>query len=141
MNFNKDTASFVTITCHQKESLGCAVYSHRPTHDSYNNYIHSCYLPFNCATKAFVILQRLIKSQILLVSAYIWTQQKSISFSSGKVEATFSALFLSFQISSKGNYLKDLEQKKKKMQFLPCPSEEMFPHFKLDMKTFSYFTR
>ena len=60
-----NTALFVSITWHQKEPLGCAVYSHCPTNDSYNNGIHDCCLPCNYITKPFGILQTVIKSQKL----------------------------------------------------------------------------
>ena len=56
-------APFVSITWHQKEPLGCVVYSHCPTNDSYNKCIHCCCLPCNYVTKPFGILQRVIKSQ------------------------------------------------------------------------------
>ena len=67
MNINNNTAPFVSITWHQKEPLGCVVYSHCPTNDSLNKCIHSC-LPWNYVTKPFVILQRVIKSQKVGIS-------------------------------------------------------------------------
>ena len=60
---NSCNEPFVSTIWHQKEPLGCAVYSHCPTNDSYNNNIHSCCLPCNYVTKTFCILQRVIKSQ------------------------------------------------------------------------------
>ena len=45
MNINNVTAPFVSITWHQKEPLGCGVYSHCPTNDSTTNvYIAAAYL-------------------------------------------------------------------------------------------------
>ena len=52
----------------KKEPLGCVVYSHCPTNDSYNICIHSCCLPCNYVTKPFGILQRVIKSQRVHIS-------------------------------------------------------------------------
>ena len=68
ININNNTASFVPITWHQKEILGCVVYSHCPINDSYNKCIHSCCLPCNYVTKPFGILQRVIKSQKVCIS-------------------------------------------------------------------------
>ena len=62
-SLTNDIAPFVSITWHQKEHLGCVVYSHCPTDDSYNICIHSCCLPCSYVTKPFGILQRVIKSQ------------------------------------------------------------------------------
>ena len=62
-SFTNDIAPFVSITWHQKEPMGCVVYSHCPTNDSYNICIHSCCLPCNYVTKPFGILQGVIKSQ------------------------------------------------------------------------------
>ena len=61
-SFTNDIAPFVSITWHQKEHLGCVVYSHCPTNGSYNICIHSCCLPCNYVTKPFGIMQRVIKS-------------------------------------------------------------------------------
>ena len=65
MNINNNTAPFVSITWLQKGPLGCVVYSHCPTNDSCNKYIHSCCccLPCNYVAKPFGILQRIIQSQ------------------------------------------------------------------------------
>ena len=35
-SITNNIAPFISITWHQKESLGCVVYSHCPTNDSYN---------------------------------------------------------------------------------------------------------
>ena len=101
-----NTAPFVSITWHQMEPLDCVVYSHCPTNDSYNKCMLSCYLPYNHVIKPFGILQRVVKSQKVLMSSYIWKQQKKISFLSETFVAKFSDLFLNFQVSWKGNYLK-----------------------------------
>ena len=64
MNINNNTAPFVSIIWHQKEPLGCIVYSHCPTNDPYNKWILCCCcLPCNYVTKPFRILQGVIKSQ------------------------------------------------------------------------------
>ena len=63
-----NTATFVSITWHQKEPLGCAVYSHCPTNDSYNKCIPCCCLPCSYVTKPSDILQRVIKSQRVCIS-------------------------------------------------------------------------
>ena len=70
MNINNNTAPFVSITWLQKGPLGCVVYSHCPTNDSCNKYIHSCCccLPCNYVTKPFGILQRIIKNQRVHIS-------------------------------------------------------------------------
>ena len=68
VNINNNTAPFVFITWHQKEPLGCVVYSHCPTKDSYNKCIHSSCLPWDYVIKPFGILQRVIKSQRVLTS-------------------------------------------------------------------------
>ena len=52
----------------KKEPLGCVVYSHCPTNDSYSKSIHSCCLSCNYVTKPFGILQRVIKSQRVHIS-------------------------------------------------------------------------
>ena len=101
-----NTAPFVSITWHQMEPLDCVVYSHCPTNDSYNKCMLSCYLPYSHVIKPFGILQRVVKSQKVLISSYIWKQQKKISFLSETFVAKFSDLFLNFQVSWKGNYLK-----------------------------------
>ena len=68
MNINNSTAPFLSIIWQQKEPLGCVVYSHCPTNDSYNKCIHSCCLPCNYVTKPFSILKRVIKSQRVCIS-------------------------------------------------------------------------
>ena len=68
MNINNNTTPFISITWHQKEPLGCFVFSHCSTNDSYNKCIHSCCLPCNYVTKPFGILQRVIKNQKVCVS-------------------------------------------------------------------------
>ena len=59
---------FASITWHQKEPLGCVVYSHCPTNDSYNKCKHCCCLPCSYVTKPFGTLQRVIKSERVCVS-------------------------------------------------------------------------
>ena len=111
LNVNNNTAPFVSITWHQKESLNCVVYSHCPTNASYSKCIHGSFLPCNYVTKPFVILQRVIKSQRVLISPYIWTQQKPKS-----LYLTFQKnLWLNFQtilnfpVPWKGNYPKKFQ--------------------------------
>ena len=128
-NINNNTAPSVSITWHKREPLGCAVYSLCPTCDSY---------------KPFGTLQRVIKSQRVLVSRSIWIQQKSISLFSERFVAKFSDLFSNFQVSWKGNYLKKLQtiptcSFQEKMACLVCPYEETYPHIKLHIETSSYF--
>ena len=65
---NSCNKPFASRNCHQKEPLGCVVYSHCPTNDSYNSSIHSCCLPYYDVTKPFGILQRVIKSQRVHIS-------------------------------------------------------------------------
>ena len=65
---NSCNKPFVSTYWHEKEPLGCVVYSLCPTNDSYNNSIHSCCLPCNYVTKPFSILQRVIKSQRVHIS-------------------------------------------------------------------------
>ena len=79
-----NTAPFVSITWHQAELLGCAVYSHCPTHDSHNKCIHGCRC-LSCiyVTKPCRILQ---KSQKVYVS---FGQAKVDTFSLTKVCAKF----------------------------------------------------
>ena len=57
----------------KKEPLGCVVYSHCPTNDSYNKSIHSYCLPCNYVAKPSGILQRVIKSQ------RVYTLERSLS--------------------------------------------------------------
>ena len=96
MNINNNTAPFVSITWHQKEPLGCVVYSHCPTNDSYNNSIHSCCLPCNYVTKPFGILQRVIKSQRVCIS--FGHSKSQYLFLLEKFLAKFSDSTLNFQI-------------------------------------------
>ena len=80
---NNNTAPFVSVTWHQKEPLGCVVYSHCGTNDSYHKYIHSCCccLLCNYVTRPFGIFQRIIKSQKVCMSFekskswYLFSQQ------------------------------------------------------------------
>ena len=65
---NSCNKPFASTNWHQKEPLGCVVYSHCPTNDSYNNSIPSCCLPCNYVTKPFGILQRAIKSHRVHIS-------------------------------------------------------------------------
>ena len=68
MDVSNNTSPFVSITRHQKELLGCVVYSNCPTNDSCNKCMHSCCLPCNYVTKSFGILQRVIKNQKVCIS-------------------------------------------------------------------------
>ena len=71
MNVNNNTALFVSITIHEKEPLGCIVYSHFPTNDSFNKCIHSCCcccLLCNYVTNPFGILKTVIKSKKVCIS-------------------------------------------------------------------------
>ena len=86
MKIIDDNAPFVSIIWHQTEPLGCVVYSHCPTNDSYNKCIYSCCLSCNYVTRPFSILQRIIKNKRCV---YHWTQQKSIPFPSEKFVAKF----------------------------------------------------
>ena len=100
-------ARFVSITWHQKEPLGCVVYSHHPTNDSYNICIHSCCLPCNYVTKPFGILQRVMKSQRVYIYHLDSTEVDSTkvdTFSLRKVRAAkFSEnLSFKFQVYWKG---------------------------------------
>ena len=93
---------FAWITWHQKQHLCCVVYSHCPTNDSYNKDTHGCCLPCSYATKSFGILQKVIKSQRVLISPYVWTQQKSLFFLSQKFVAKFADITLNFPVLWKG---------------------------------------
>ena len=98
-SITNDIAPFVSITWHQKEPLGCVVYSHCPTNDLYNISIHSCCLPCNYVTKPFGILQRVIKSQRVYI--YHLDSAKVDIFSIRKVSAVkISEIFksLNFQV-------------------------------------------
>ena len=85
VNINSNTTAFVSITLHQKEPLGCVVYSHFSTNDSQNKCIHSCCLPCNYITKSFRILHWEIKSQKELTSFEHSKRQMLISFLSEKL--------------------------------------------------------
>ena len=74
----------MSIKWHQKEPLGCAVYSHCPTNDSCNNCIHGCCLSCNYVTG---ILQRVIRNQKVCISSFILTQERLIIFPLRKFEA------------------------------------------------------
>ena len=71
---------FASTNWHQKEPLGCVVYSHCPTNDSYNICIHSCCLSCNYVTKPFGILQRVIKRQRVHISEKSWKLLSTIYF-------------------------------------------------------------
>ena len=133
ISITNNTAPFVSITWHQKEPLGCVVYSHCPTNDSYNICIHSCCLPCNYVTKPFGILQRVIKSQ----RAYIY------HLDSRKVD-----IFYLRKVSAAKGLMKRYKKLKphqravlKKEFFLLCPYDEMYSPFQLLIETFSYFVR
>ena len=96
MNINNNSAPFVSITWHQKELLGCVLYSYCPTNDSYNKCIRSCCLPCNYVTKPFGILQRAIKNQMVRIS--VGKSKSRYLFLLEKLVAKFSDLFLNFQI-------------------------------------------
>ena len=76
---NNCNKPFASTNWHQKEPLGCVVYSHCPINDSYNNSIHSC-LPCNYVTKPFGILQRVIKSQRVHISEKSSFRSQDIHF-------------------------------------------------------------
>ena len=147
MNVNNNTAPFLSITWHQKDPLGCVVNSHGQTNDSYNKCIHGSCLLCNYVTKPFGILQRVIVSQRVLIIPYIWTQQKSTSFLSEKFVAKFSDVIFNFPVSWKSNYQTKFQTTyqcaafKKKCCFFFFLPEEMSPHFKVHMETFSYFVK
>ena len=71
MNINNSTTPISIINMTPK-CLGCVVYSHCLTNDSYNKCIYSCCccccLPSNYATKPHAILQRAIKGQKVCIS-------------------------------------------------------------------------
>ena len=96
MSINNNTATFVSITWHQKEPLGCVIYSHCPTNDSYNKRIHSCCLPCNYITKLFGILQRVFKSEKVCI--LVGHSKNWYLFLLEKFVAKFSDFFLNFQI-------------------------------------------
>ena len=82
---NSCNKPFVSTKWHQKELLGCVVYSHCLTNDSYNNSIHSSCLPCDYVTKLFGILQRVIKSQRVYI--YHFDSAKVDTLSLRKVKA------------------------------------------------------
>ena len=69
MNINNSTTP-ISINNMTPKRLGCVVYSHCLTNDSYNKCIYSCCccLPSNYATKPHAILQRAIKGQKVCIS-------------------------------------------------------------------------
>ena len=69
MNINNSTTP-ICINSMTPKRLGCAVYSHCLTNDSYSKCTYSCCccLPSNYATKPHAILQRVIKSQKVCIS-------------------------------------------------------------------------
>ena len=143
MSITNNITPFVSITWHQKEPLGCVVYSHCPTNDSYNICTHSCCLPCNYVTKPFGILQRVIKSQRVYI--YQLDQAKVNTFSLRKVKAAkfwenFKYKFSGLMKRSKIFRSYQCAVFKKEM-FLLYPYEEMYSHFKLLIETFSYFVR
>ena len=103
-NISNNTAPFVSITWHQKEPLGCVVYSHCPTNDSYNICIHSCCLPCNYVTKLFGILQRVIKRQSMCIS--FGNSKSWYHFSQKGLWLNLDILLLNIKVLWKGNYLK-----------------------------------
>ena len=74
-------------------TLGNVVYWHCYPYDSYNKYCLSC---------SYGYCKRVRR---VLISQYIWTQQKSISSLSEEFAAKFPD-FSNFQVSWKGSYLK-----------------------------------
>ena len=123
--------------------MGCVVYPHCPSNDSYNICIHSCCLPCNYVTKPFSILQRVLKSQRVYI--YQLDSAKVDTFSLRTVKAAkFSEIF-KFKFSGlMERYKKSIPCQcavfKRKMVLL-CPYEEMHSHFKLLIETFSYFVK
>ena len=142
-SITNNIAPFVSITWHQKEPLGCVVYSHCPTNDSYNICIHSCCLPCNYVTKPFGTLQRVIKSQRVYIYHLDSEKVDTFSLRIAKV-ANFSDNF-NFKFSGlMKRYTKFRPYQCavfKKEMFLLCPYDEMYSHFKLLLETFSYFVR
>ena len=90
-----------------KGTLGLCCILAFPTNDSYNKCIHGWCLPCHYVTMPFGILQRVIKTQRVLISPYIWTQQKSISLLSEIFVATFSNIILNFKFSGLINSTQD----------------------------------
>ena len=108
---------FASTNWHQKEPLGCVVYSHCPTNDSYNICIHSCCLPCNYVTKPFGILQMVIKSQRVHISEKSLTLLSTIYFfhrmivhdkglnTKEKLKLTFSSYLIIKTSSFQNNFL------------------------------------
>ena len=123
--------------------MGCVVYSHCPTNDSYNICIHNCCLPCNYVTKPFGILQRVIKSQRVYI--YHLDSAKVDTFSLRKVKAAKFSENFKFKFSGLMKRYKKFRPYQcavfKKEMFLLCPYEEMYSHFKLLAETFLYFVR
>ena len=131
MNINNNTAPFVLIIWHQKEPLGCVVYSHYPTNDSYSK-CKNCYcLRCNYVTKLLGILQRVIRSQKVCIS-FVHSKNRSF-FSQESLWLNVQTCFLKIRPYQCTDF--------KKKIFLLCPSEEMPPHLKLHTETFSYFVK
>ena len=143
MNINNNSAPFVSITWHQKELLGCVLYSYCPTNDSYNKCIRSCCLPCNYAANLFGILQRVIKSQRVCIS--VGHSKSWHLFFLEKFVAKFSELFFKFSDLMKSKLSKKFDHinlpSSGKNMFVLCLYEKMYSHFKLRMETFSYSVR
>ena len=118
--------------------MGCAVYSHFPTNDSYNICIHSCCLPCNYVNKPFGILQRVIKGQ--MVHIHHSDLAKGDTFSPRKVSAAKFLEIFKFKFSGLMRRYKKFRPYQcavfMKETFLHCPNDEMYSHFKLLIKTF-----
>ena len=123
--------------------MGCVVYSHCPTNDSYNKCIHCCCLPCNYVTKPFGILQRVIKSQRVYI--YHLDSAKVDTFSLKKVKVAKFLENFKFRFSDLMKRYKNVRPYQcaafKQEMFLPCSYEEMYSHFKLLVDAFSYFVR
>ena len=146
MTIKNNPSPFSSITWHQKEPWSCVAYSHCSTNDPHIKWIHSYCFPYNCVTKPLAILQRVIKSQRVLILSYISAKQKSVSFLSETFVVKFLDLIFNFPVSRKSNYQKKKKKKsdtkyQEKMTVLLCPSEKMSPHFTLHMESSSYFGR
>ena len=114
VTIKNNPSPFSSITWHQKEPWSCVAYSHCSTNDPHIKWIHSYCFPYNCVTKPLAILQRVIKSQRVLILPYISAKQKSVSFLSETFVVKFLDLIFNFPVSRKSNY-----QKKKKKKVIP----------------------
>ena len=112
MTIKNNPSPFSSITWHQKEPWSCVAYSHCSTNDPHIKWIHSYCFPYNCVTKPLAILQRVIKSQRVLILPYISAKQKSVSFLSETFVVKFLDLILNFPVSRKSNYQKKKKKKK-----------------------------